>query len=158
MLVEEIKHCNLEAVITFIDFSKAFDSLYRGEMMKILRAIELTYMGTRAKVRSPDGETNEFDITARVLQGETLAPYLFVIAIEYAMRMAPSGREVELGFTITKRKSQQIGPVVITDLDFADDIVETEAANLGLHINASKTKVLSYNVQPAPEIKTISGD
>jgi hypothetical protein len=35
--------------------------------------------------------------------------------------------------------------------------VETEAANLGFHINA-KTKGLSFNMQPAPEIKTISGD
>jgi hypothetical protein len=153
-------------------------------MMKILRAygipdriveaIELTYMDTRPKVFSPDGESNEFDITAGVLQGDTLAPYLFVIAIDYLMRMATAGREEELGFTINKRKSRRIGPEVITDLDFADDIalishlsdqaqeiltqVETEAANLGLHINASKTKVLSYNVQPAPVIKTISGD
>lgn len=183
-LVEEIKRCNLEAVITFIDFSKAFDSLHRGKMMKILRAygipdkivdaIEETYMGTKAKVLSPDGETEVFDITAGVLQGDTLAPYIFVIAIDYAMRRATSGREEELGFTISRRRSRRVGPKVVTDLDFADDIallsnitmqaqellrqVETESAKLGLRINAKKTKVMSYNIQPAPEINTLKGD
>ena len=34
---------------------------------------------TKAKVRSPDGDTDFFDIVAGVLQGVTLAPYLFVI-------------------------------------------------------------------------------
>ena len=131
-LVEEVKRCNLEAVITFIDFSKAFDSLHRGKMMSILRAygipdriveaINETYTGTRAKVLSPDGETDEFDITAGVLQGDTLAPYLFVIAIDYAMRRATSGREEELGFTTSRRRSRRVGPEVVTDLDFADDI------------------------------------
>jgi hypothetical protein len=87
-------------------------------MMKIFRAygipdrievaIKLTYMDTRASVLSLDGETNEFDITARVLQRDTLTLYLFVIAIDYLMRMATAGREEELGFTITKRKSRPI--------------------------------------------------
>ena len=38
---------------------------------RILEAINETYTGTRAKVLSPDGETDEFDITAGVLQCDT---------------------------------------------------------------------------------------
>ena len=37
------------------------------------------YEGTREKVLSPDGELKLFDILAEVLQGDTLAPYLFAI-------------------------------------------------------------------------------
>jgi hypothetical protein len=85
--------------------------------------------------------------------------------------MAKLGREEELGFNITKRESKRIWPVVITDLEFADDIVlishlsnqaqeilaqsETVAASPALHMNARKNNVLSYNVQPAPEIQNI---
>ena len=36
--------------------------------------------------------------------------------------MATSGREEELGFTIKPRQTRRIGPKVVTDLDFADDI------------------------------------
>ena len=88
----------------------------------LLRAIEAMYTNTKAKVVSPDGETELFDITAGVLQGDTLAPFLFVIVLDYAMRKATNGREEELGFTITPRKSRRHPKEVLADLDFADDI------------------------------------
>ncbi|XP_072016329.1 uncharacterized protein [Amphiura filiformis] len=86
-IIEGIQDKNLTAVMTFIDFKKAFDTIHRGEMVKILKAyglptiivkaIEDTYQNTRAKVVTSDGETEEFNILAGVLQGDTLAPYLF---------------------------------------------------------------------------------
>ena len=39
------------------------------------------YTDTKANV----GETELFDILAGVLQGDTLAPYLFIIALDYAL-------------------------------------------------------------------------
>ena len=35
-LVDSVKSRKLPAVLTFIDFKKAFDSVYRGKMLKIL--------------------------------------------------------------------------------------------------------------------------
>ena len=37
----------------------------------------ILYRNTKVKVRSPDGDTEYFDIVAGVLQGDTLAPYLY---------------------------------------------------------------------------------
>ena len=37
-LIEGIKSNNLPAIITFIDFKKAFDTIHRGKMIKILKA------------------------------------------------------------------------------------------------------------------------
>ena len=42
----------------------------------------MLYNNTKVKVRSPDGVTNYFDIVAGVLQGDKLAPYLFIICLE----------------------------------------------------------------------------
>ena len=131
-IIEGVKANNLPAIITFIDFKKAFDSIHRGKMMQILRAygippnllraIEKMYSGTKAKVVTPDGETELFDITAGVLQGDTLAPFLFVIVLDYAMRKALGDDEKDLGFTITPRRSRRHSKEVLSDLDFADDI------------------------------------
>ena len=41
---------------------------------------------TKVKVRSPDGDAEYFDIVAGVLQGDTLAPYLFIICLDYILR------------------------------------------------------------------------
>ena len=80
------------------------------------------YADTKPKVIIPDGETELFEITAGVLQGDTLAPFLFIIVLDFAMRRAIGDKEEELGFTITPRKSRRYPKEVIPDLDFADDI------------------------------------
>ena len=107
-IIEGIKEYNLPAVMTFIDFKKAFDMIHRGQMLKILvaygipeeltTAIADTYSNTKAKVITPDGETDAFQIYSGVLQGDTLAPYLFVTVLDYTLRQAIQGREEDLGF------------------------------------------------------------
>ncbi|XP_072015018.1 uncharacterized protein [Amphiura filiformis] len=117
-LIEEVKAHNLPAIITFIDFKKAFDTIHRGKMLKILHAYGIPeliveaignmYQNTKAKVISPDGETELFEILAGVLQGDTLAPYLFVIVLDFALRIAIEGNEEELGFHLEKRRSRRL--------------------------------------------------
>jgi hypothetical protein len=36
----------------------------------------------------------------------SLAPYLFIIALDYAPRRAIEGKEKQLGFTVTPRKTR----------------------------------------------------
>ena len=80
------------------------------------------YSNTKAKVISPDGATKMFDITAGVVQGDTLAPFLFIIVIDYALRKAMDGKEDDLRFTLTPRKSRRYPKEVLADLDVANDI------------------------------------
>ena len=102
-----------------------------------------------------------------------LAPYLFIIALDCALRKAVSGKEDDYGFHLKKRQSRRVGPVCLTDLDFADGIalvseqvdqaqellkrVEEQAAGVGLMANAKKTKVMSFNHEYEPKLKTIDG-
>ena len=131
------------------------------------------YSNIKAKVTSPDGDTDYFDILAGVMQGDTLAPFLFVIVLDYALRQAISGREEELGFTLEQRQSRRIPAKSIVDLDFADDIallsndiqqaqtllnsIETECQKVGLTINAKKTKSMFFNTLPG-KIMTSEGN
>ena len=182
-LIEGVKSNNLKCILIFIDFRKAFDSIHRERMMEILKAydipeklltaIKLMYSNTKARVLSPDGETELFEIVAGVLQGDTLAPYLFAIVLDYAMRKALEGKEEELGFKLERRRSRRHPPVTITDIDFADDIaliaeeieqaqemlgrVEVETLKIGLHLNEKKTEVMCYNHDPTPSIKSKNG-
>ena len=81
-ILEGVRAKYPQATLLFVDFTKAFDSIYRGKMEQILpaygllketvAAITILYRNTKVKVRSPDGDREYFDIVAEVLQGDTL--------------------------------------------------------------------------------------
>ena len=170
-ILEGAQAKNLSAVMLFIDFKKAFDSVYRGLLMKILRAyglpddivcfIERMYNNTIATVITEDGLTEAFQILAGVMQGDTLAPYLFVITVDYIMLKATEGDN--FGFTLHPRRSRRHPEVYFSDTDFADDLalltntialahnfllgLEEAANSVGLHLNESKTKYLSVKCE-----------
>lgn len=74
------------------------------------------YQNTKRKVRLQD--TDFFNITAGFLQGDTLAPYQFIICLDYILEKAVDFN-VDLGFTLTKQSSRPYSTVKITDLDYA---------------------------------------
>ena len=69
-ILEEAKNFNLEAILIFVDFKKAFDSVDRDKMFdilslygipqKIIDAIKLPYTDAQSSVQTPDGETPTF--------------------------------------------------------------------------------------------------
>ena len=61
----------------------------------IVSAISKLYTNTRADFEMNGTSTDLFDINKFVLQEDTLAPFLFIIVIDYVMRKS----EHEHGFT-----------------------------------------------------------
>ena len=132
-IIEALRARNLPAVITFIDCRKAFGSINRRKMLQIFKAYGIphgwwtpsigeTFQETRTNVLSPDGETEFFKITTGVPQGDTLAPYLFIIVLDYVPREAIEGHEESLGLTIKPRQGRRVKAEKVTNLNFAYDI------------------------------------
>ena len=121
-------------------------------------------------VWSPDGDTEYFDIVAGVLQGDTLAPCLFIICLDYVLRTSID-KIRENGFELTKKISKRYPAKKIADADYADDIailantpnqaetllhsLERAAVGIGIHVNAHKTEYMSYN--QTGDISTLDG-
>ena len=66
------------------------------------------YRNTKVKVPSPDGDTDYFDIVAGVLQGDTLAPYLFIICLDYVLRTSIDKIKKKNRLRADKGKKQKI--------------------------------------------------
>ena len=128
----------------------------------------MLYKNTKVKVHSSDGNTNNLDIVAGVLQGDILAPYLFIIFIDDVLRTSIDLMK-DNGFNLAKERSRRYPAQTITDADYADDItllantpaqaesllhsLERAAAGIGPHVNADKTEYMCFN--PRGDISTL---
>ena len=90
----------------------------------------------------------------------TLAPYLFIICLDYVFRTS-TDKIRENSFELTKKRSRRYPAKTITDADYADNIailantpnqaetllhsLERAAEGVGLHVNAHNTEYMYYN-------------
>ena len=179
-ILRGVRAKNLQVTIPFVDFTKSFDSIHRGKMEQILQTYGLTketvasitilYRNTKEKVCSPDWDTEYFDIVAAVLKEGTLAPYLFIVRLDCALRTSID-KIKENGSELTKKRCRWYPAKRITDADYADDItilantpnqaetrlhsLERAAAGIGLHVNAHKTEYMCFN--QTGDISTLDG-
>ena len=91
--------CSLYA--NFIDFEKAFDSIHRDSLWKILRhygmpsklvnVIKMFYSDFKSQVICNAALTEVFSVTKGVKQGCILSPFLFILGIGWVMKQVTSG-------------------------------------------------------------------
>ena len=131
-----------------------------GLPKETLAVITILYRNTKMKVHSLDGDTEYFDVVAGVIQGDTLAPYIFIICLDYVLRTSID-KIRENGFKLTKKRSRRHPTKTITDANYTDDIailantpnqaetllhsLERAAAGIGLYVNAHETEYMCYN-------------
>ena len=117
-----------------------------------------------------DGDTDYSNIVG-VLQRDTLAPYLFIICLDYVLRTSIDKMK-DNGFNLTKERSRRYLAQTTTDTDYADDIallantpmqaetllhsLEKAAAGMSLHANAHKTEYMCFN--QTGDISTLNGN
>jgi exonuclease III len=162
LLIDRCRSRKSTSTIVFVDFSKAFDSINRDALRQILllygvaaplvNAIMALYQGTTSRVRLDHTTiSSSFPTTTGVLQGDTLAPFLFVIVVDYVLRCTfPTGQ-----YALVISDGVRIGA-----LAYADDIatlspdpptaqklltkLSEEAAKVGLVINIKKTEYMVF--------------
>ena len=117
----------------------------------------MLYKNTKVKVRSLDGDIDYFDIVAGVLQGDTLAPYLFIICLDYMLRTSNERK----GFKLANERSRRYSTQMVMNVDYADDLAllantstlaktllhshEWAAAGIDIHVYTDKTKYMCFN-------------
>ena len=166
-MIKEVKEHNLSSILTFVDLKKAFDSINRDKMFNMLLAygilsqiiegIKGVYLDTMAPVITKDGNSNFFPIIAAVKWGDILVLHLFIIILDFVMRIAMT-KDDNFGITLPQQRERLYPAVHLMDADFADDIalfpdtmneaqtllnaVESATWSVRLVTNAGKTKFM----------------
>ena len=162
IIVEQCVEWQSPLYINFVDFEKAFDSLDRVTLWKLLRyyglpnkfvnIIRSMYDRFSGQVICKGKLSAGLAIKTGVRQGCLLSPLLFLIAIDLAMRKTTEHQRTGIQWTLFTQ---------LEDLDFADDLalvseshrhmqqkterLQVNSGLLGLRINTGKTKVMKVN-------------
>jgi len=170
----------------FVDFSKAFDSVYWKSIVRrlqffqcpnsFIRDIFKVMNGHTLYVRTSDGLISDpISQNVGVLQGDTLAPYLFVLVLDGVLQKLPTHLGVLLSRAAPKQTARQRAiskdspferEIRLTDAAFADDIgilahtsgnlqelfpiLEREALDVGLRINMGQGKTERFCIGDDP--------
>ena len=156
--------------VNFVDYEKAFDSVDRDTLWKLLRhygiplkfvdIIRNSYDGMSCRVIHEGEVTDSFEVRTGVRQGCLLSPFLFLLAIDWIMNVVTSQGKNGIQWTLWSQ---------LDDLDFADDLallshsheqmqrkttsLEETSAQVGLKINEGKTKILKLNSNNTSSVK-----
>lgn len=174
----------------FVDFSKAFDSVkwkviaeefrYWGAPDDFVGMAFSVMVGHVIRVRTDDLLSEEIPVGVGVLQGDTLAPYIFVMVMDKILRaLKPDlGIKTTKQLEPTKRQTEtkyfKAAPR-IPALGFADDVLllttssdgmqqqlgifETTALTVGLKLNMGKGKTERFVINDEPgSVKISSGE
>ena len=120
----------------------------------------MLYKNTKEKLRSADRDTYFFDIVTDILQGDTSAPYLFIICLDNALRTSIVLMK-EKWLYFSKGKKQMIPHTndygrSLRWWHSASGKYAHEAADcLGIHVNADKTKIMCFKQRG--DISTLNG-
>ena len=123
IIIEQSLEWNASLYVTFVDFEKAFDSLDRKSLWKLMRhygipekfvtIIKNTYDETSWRVLHEGSLSDKFEIKTGVREGCLLSPFLFLLAVDWIMRESTEGRRNGIQWTLWNQPD---------DLDFADDV------------------------------------
>ena len=124
IIIEQCKEFWSDLHMIFIDFEKAFDSVYRdciwqalrsrSRLEKIMAIIKATYDAAKCRVLHKDKLSEPFEVHSGVRQGCILSPILFLIVLVDVLKAALlSHRNKELRWTMNS---------FLQHLYYADDI------------------------------------
>ena len=177
-VLEGFRDYQLPLVVTFVDFREAFGSIGGGVMFAVLRhcgipdavvdTVSVLCRNSRGAVVVGGGLSGPFDVTSGVLQGDVLAPFLFVVLVDCLLRGATS--QLGSGVVARPRRSGRHPAGSLGDLDFAGDVallgssvsrararLARAVAGLGLVVGAPGTECVTVGCNPQPALQ-VYGD
>jgi hypothetical protein len=170
IILEQSMEWNSPLYVNFIDYEKAFDSVDRQSLWKLMRhygipgkitnIIKNSYENMSCRVVHGRQLTDAFQVQTGVRQGCLLSPFLFLLAIDWVMTSSTAHKQTGIQWTLWQQ---------LEDLDFADDLallshsqqqmqdktntVADNSASIGLNIHSGKSKLMKVNSTSVAPIK-----
>ncbi|KAJ8356898.1 hypothetical protein SKAU_G00196920 [Synaphobranchus kaupii] len=152
-IIEQCLEWNYPLYINFIDFQKAFDSLHRDTLWKIVQSygvtpklialIKMFYHRFECSVITNGNLTDWFPVKSGVRQGCIISPILLLIAIDWSMRKTTSDKPRGIQWTLFTQ---------LEDLDYADDLAILSTNHTHLQEKTDRTDRFEHKYLQNPSL------
>jgi hypothetical protein len=161
--IEKANNGNEAYILTFIDYSKAFDSLdwerlwkmleFAGCPVPLIKVMSTMYNNSTIAIRlSSDGKlAPEFKQKKGIRQGSSLSPCLFILAMDFCLRVFQSSC-VEKGLPSHDDTwfayADDMADKSLSEDEASEALQQLEAASafVGLRLNVPKTEVMAKGI------------
>lgn len=171
-IIEQCTEWQRQLYINFVDFEKAFDSIHRDSLWKILRSYGIPQKIVQIIQSFYDNFTCtvgksslHFQVRTGVRQGCVMSAILFNLVIDWVLRRTTEGSTRGIRWTLLSN---------LEDLDFADDLALlshthkhiqektdklcTIGGQVGLKVSQKKTETMVLNVESPSQVKAYGVD
>ena len=163
-IIEQVIEWNSNLYICFVDFEKAFDSVHRETLWKLLKIcgipdklvnmIKTMYRNSKCAVIDRIETSQWFDVKSGVKQGCVISGLLFLIVMDWIMTKTVENDNNGIRWNFA---------TVLEDIDFADDLALLSSTKthiqkkvdrlnkhskvIGMKTSIKKTKLMRYNAK-----------
>ena len=161
-ILKQVDEWNATMYFHFVDFEKAFNSVHRDSLWRIMKAygipdkfiglVRALYDGFTCTVIDEGEITERFPVVTGVKQGCCMSGLLFLMVIDWVMRKTVDGQRTGIRWDFT---------MLLEDIDYADNLLlltsradhmqektarlEENAGRVGLKLNPQKCKWMKVN-------------
>ena len=138
-IIEQVAEWQSTLYITFVDFEKAFDSVHRESLWKIMasygipdklvRMVKILYEGSECAVLDEVVESERSKVKTRVKQGDVMSGFIFLLVVDWIMRRTTENRNTGIRWKFMSK---------LEDLDFADDIALLSSTQQQAQVKATR--------------------
>lgn len=161
--MEGFRDQKLPLIVTFVDFEKALDSIYRSVMSSVRRhygipetlvsAIQVFYTNSSSSVMVYGSIYRPFRVSIGVLKGDVLALLPFIILVDYLLLRSSDG---DSGDLTCPRKSRRYPAKVLNYLDFANGIALLQSSISRAESQLTRTAVLQLTLELSSVLPRLS--
>lgn len=152
-IIEQSIEWNTSLYMTFVDYEKAFDSISRDTLWKLMKLygipekfinmVKAFYDGAKVAVINGERTSEWFEVKSGVKQGCVMSGFLFLLVIDWIMSRTVEGGNAGIKWRMMRQ---------LEDLDYADDIVLV--SELWTHAQKKLDKMNRYGEQVGLKINT----
>ena len=150
-IIEQVVKWQATLYITFVDFKKAFDSMHRESLWKIMESygiprkiihmVQMLYEDSKYAVLDEGKESECIKVKTGVKQGNVMSGFIFLMVVDWMMRNTKTEHKTGMKWNFTSKPGLIRWPYVASNQDI---LTKTKLKTIGTEVKIRRWKWVGH--------------